>query len=204
MNIAKLALTALCLMSLVGCGPNRYETTYSGNSMSQIIDAQNRNVLEPSPTTPSFAELPPGDGRKIRMNMFFKGYIPVGMSRWEGGTNAKKADAVEQAKKIGAHVVLVRSDYLRTEKGVKAIPIYIPSSATTTYHSGIVNSGRYSGNYSGTSTTYNPARVETIYQNYSRDKYLHTAVYFSKLQRHPETLETHVVPIPDDVKNIIT
>ena len=98
-----------------------------------------------------------------------KGYIPVGYSSFNGGYEDTK-NAAEQAKRVGATIVLVSSQYTNTQTTTSTL--FLPDNKTT-YHSGTVNSNTsynsaYSGylgnsntssSYGGTSTTYGTKAV---------------------------------------------
>jgi len=116
-----------------------------------------------------------------------KGYIPVGYSSFNGGYEDTK-NAAEQAKRIGATIVLVSSQYTNTQTTTSTL--FLPDNKTT-YHSGTANSNtsynsaysgylgnsNTSGSYSGTSTTYGTKAVPiTSHQR----RYDQNAFYFVK------------------------
>lgn len=116
-----------------------------------------------------------------------KKYVPIGYSSFNGPFEDTK-NAAAQAKKIGASIVLVSSQYTNTLTTTSTL--LLPDNKTT-YHSGTASGntsynsayGGYLGNsntnvnYSGTSTTYGTKAIPiTSHQN----RYDQKAVYFVK------------------------
>jgi hypothetical protein len=100
-----------------------------------------------------------------------RGYAPFGQSSFNANPRKVDDDQLrDQAKKVGAAVVLVASRYTSTETG--ALPLVLPNTSTT-----YVN-GTYG---SATATTYGS---QTVMMPYSvrRDDFL--AVYFVKVRPH--------------------
>ena len=102
-----------------------------------------------------------------------KRYVVVGVSSFNGGYEDTK-NALTQAKRIGATVVLVNSEYTGTQ--TSTAPLFLPSNQTT-YHSGIISGGGVYGGYNGTSTTYGTTVVPITTQ---QRRYEQTAVYLVK------------------------
>lgn len=116
-----------------------------------------------------------------------KRYLVVGYSSFNGGYEDTK-NAARQAKRIGATVVLVNSQYTNTQTTTSTL--FLPDNKTI-YHSGSANSNTsynsaYSGYlgtsstnayYSGTSTTYGTKAIP-ITSNQRR--YDQSAVYLVK------------------------
>lgn len=99
-----------------------------------------------------------------------RGYIVVGYSSFNGALEDKSL-AVNQAKKNGADIVLLRQAYTGSTQTTLALPQYHAPQTTTvnSHQSGTVNaygSGGYAyGNYSGTSTSYITTPGYTTYSN---------------------------------------
>ena len=116
-----------------------------------------------------------------------KKYVPLGYSSFNGGYEDKK-NAQIQAKRVGATIVLVNSEYTNTQTTTSTL--FLPDNKTT-YHSGTANAystynNSYGGygnantnaTYSGTSTTYGTKAVPvTSHQR----RYDQTAVYLVKI-----------------------
>lgn len=103
-----------------------------------------------------------------------KQYVPLGYSAFNGAYEEDEGNVKVQAKRVGATVVLVNTEY--TDTVTTTSPLYVPTSSTT-YHSGSVYAGDAYGAYSGTSTTYG-CTVVPITTNQMR--YDHRAMFFVK------------------------
>jgi membrane-associated protease RseP (regulator of RpoE activity) len=128
-----------------------------------------------------------GDAAADSMRMFEDGYGLVGVSSFVGPPENQKG-AIEQAKKVGAAVIIFRSKYQSTVSG--SIPITTPTTQTS-YTSGTVNAYGGTGTYSGTTTTYG---TQTTDIPYSVDRYDQAAYYFKPLER--KGLGISVMPLP--------
>ena len=109
------------------------------------------------------------DIRTLRSKM----YIVIGFSSFNGKYEDENMVKV-QAKRVGATVVLVNSQYTNTQTTTS--PLFIPNSSTT-YSSGTVYGGGLYGGYSGTSTTYGNTVVPITTQ---QRRYDQTAVFLVK------------------------
>ena len=108
-----------------------------------------------------------------------KMYIPIGYSSFNGKYE-DESKVKAQAKRVGATVVLVNSQYTNTQTTTS--PLFIPNSSTT-YSSGSVYGGGIYGGYSGTSTTYGSTVVPITTQ---QRRYDQTAVFFVKSTKKPK------------------
>lgn len=121
------------------------------------------------------------DNKKLRA----KGYIPIGYSSFNGAYEDTK-NAVTQAKKLGAVLVLISSQYTNTE--TRTSTLLLPDNKTT-YNSGNINTnatynsnyssgyGNANTNYYGSSTTYGTKAVP--YTTNTR-RYDQSAMYYIK------------------------
>ena len=166
-------LLAFFVIILAGCASSGYEQFYH-----PFVDAQ---------TLPDIRLLGQNEEPKVLVSdkldrdiyiLRSKGYFAIGESSFNGGYESID-NAAEQAKKIGATVVLINSKYTNTASTTSTL--LVPNSQTT-YHSGnIYGSGGY-GSYSGTSTTYGTTTVPmTTYQR----RYDQVAVYFVQSTKKP-------------------
>lgn len=108
-----------------------------------------------------------------------KGYIPVGESAFNAGSNTvTEAQLREQASKIGAHAVLVSSRFTHSVSG--GMPLTLPNT-TTSYSTGSATAygsgGSVTAYGSGTTTTYGS---QTTYIPYTVNRSDFNAVYFVK------------------------
>lgn len=89
-------------------------------------------------------------------NLLKKGYYPIGQSSFNAGAGRSDQDAIEQAKKVMADLVVIMNP-VYTNTIQSQMPITTPTT-TTTYSSGnatVYGSGGVSNIYgSGTTTTY--------------------------------------------------
>ena len=93
----------LALIVLTGCAENPYATTYRPSSASVLQSVAQRRE-QPSPTTP---ELVKGTDPKLDWAAVCSdGYVVIGHSKISG-PNASDAQAIAQAKAVGADRVLV-------------------------------------------------------------------------------------------------
>ena len=113
-----------------------------------------------------------------------KKYIPIGYSSFNGGYEDTK-NAGNQAKLIGATIVLVNSKYTNTQTSTATL--FLPNNKTTyhagtvntntTYNNGLYGSSNTNGTYNGTSTTYG---TKAIPITTNQRRYDQSATYFVK------------------------
>lgn len=177
-----IALFILCAFLACGCAGNGFSRFYSGQTLEQI-QAYPRYIAENDVTVKRVQlESAINNSDAIINKMFENGYANIGYAAWEGPANEGDAEAISQAKKVGASYVLWGASYNRTDSGVMPVTTYNPGDTTTTYHAGTVYSPSGSGQYYGTSTTYNPGTVSTNYVPYSVNKYDYLGIFFIKIK----------------------
>lgn len=168
----RILIAAFCSLFLASCASG-YEKFY------QPFSANNSAGIEPFSGEP---ELRSGNSNSTQTAalMFEQGYWPIGASGFVG-PSANVNDALEQAKRVGAAIVVISSKYQSTATGM--LPLTLPNN-TTSYTNGsanIVGSGGYAtGSYNGLTTTYG---TQTTVIPYSVDRYEQVAVYFAPLRR---------------------
>jgi serine protease Do len=136
------------------------------------------------------------DGRALLEN----GFVLIGYSSFNAGPVDSK-NAVGHAKKVGATIVLVQSQYTNTVTGAIPYTVQNPSQTATTYHSGSVyGSGGY-GSYSGTSTTTVPGGYTTHQIPYSVNRYDYAATFWAKSK--PLSLGVHTNDLTDEMRRAI-
>lgn len=194
--LTSLSIIALSI-SITACS-NGFSKYYNGLDLNYKPDNQYETC-----TNPKVAPLPNIEPQKLFTSAINDGYIPIGISEWEGPYDEGDAEAAEQAKKIGASLVLWRASYSHTRHGVLATPVYTPGSTSMTTHSGNIFSGGAYGTYSGVSTTYTPGSYSTTYTPYAIDRYNYEAVFFARVRYDPSTLMLRFVDIPIELKRKI-
>lgn len=73
---------------------------------------------------------PTANFQQDAMELVRRGFLPIGQSSFNAGINSvSESDVLGQARRVGAHAVLVASTYTHTVSG--AIPLSVPQSSTT-------------------------------------------------------------------------
>ena len=110
------------------------------------------------------------------------GYVFIGESSFYGPANRSNQDqAVDQGKKVGASVVLFKSQYMDTRSGVIPYTVANPNVVSTVNTSGTVyGSNGNSASYSGTGTVSTPGGYSTYAVPYSVDRNTFYASYWAK------------------------
>jgi hypothetical protein len=171
-------LEILPLVLLASCA-NPYREFYQGMSREQILVAPN---LEPAPKEPmvlSGSGLNPDAIESDRVRFLENGFAQVGFSSFNAG--ATKADGAKKlAKRLGAHLVVLYSQYTHTVSGVIPLVQQVPQTSRT-YQSGNVYAPGVWGSYSGTSQTYSSSSVVTPIP-YAIARFDYGATYWVKLR----------------------
>lgn len=141
----KLLLFAAAVLILNGCVASGYQKFYK--SYIDINAIPDIETLQPGEEPQVFGT---NDFERDINILRSKRYIVIGFSSFNGGYEDIK-NAVAQAKRIGATLILTKSEYTNTQTTNSAL--FLPNTQTT-YHSGNVYSGSAYGSYSGTSTSY--------------------------------------------------
>jgi membrane-associated protease RseP (regulator of RpoE activity) len=133
------------------------------------------------------------DIERDRKDLMRRGYVQIGHSAFSGGSGrASKEDAIAQAKKVGAQIVLTTERYSHTEHG--AVPVTMPTSSTS-YSTGNATAYGSGGTVnvfgSATTTTYG---TSTTLVPYSTDRSNFNATFFAKILPR---LGIHVEPLDD-------
>ncbi|MEO1901475.1 MAG: PDZ domain-containing protein [Alcanivorax sp.] len=162
----KLLTVCLAMVMVAGCASSGYSQFYKPHvDASTLPDVE---LLGPEEEPEVYTS---DDLAEDIYTLRSKRYIAVGYSSFNGSKEDVKK-AANQAKNIGATVVLVKSKYTGTQANTSAL--YVPNTQTT-YHSGTVYGGGAYGSYSGTSTTYGTTVIP--YTSHQR-RYDQVAVYF--------------------------
>ncbi|MBL0687181.1 MAG: PDZ domain-containing protein [Sulfurospirillum sp.] len=170
-----------------GCATSGYKTFYkqygTNEQLQQVKLNSNYKFLEkgeePQVYSTNNFDI---DSKKLRA----RGYVPIGASSFNGVYENTK-NAINQAKRIGATLVLINSSYTNTE--TRTSTLLLPDNKTT-YSSGRSNTnatynsnngyngyGNANTNYYGSSTTYGTKAVP--YTTNTR-MYNQSAMYFIK------------------------
>jgi hypothetical protein len=184
MKLLVLSLALVCM----GC-VNPYAKFYQG-----APDARStRGYVQDATPVQIFST---SDFQRDGLELMRRGYVAVGQSSFNAGTNAVKGSQLRaQAGRIGAQVVLVSSRYTNTATG--AVPLAIPTTSTTTssgtataYGSG----GSATAYGTGTSTT---TGSQTVMMPYSIARADFNAQYFVRVRLR---LGTYTLALDDSTR----
>lgn len=169
-----LSIESIMLLFLISCAQSGYQKFY--NPYLDTSTLTEVELLQPGQDPQVFGT--DDFERDIRI-LRAKQYLVVGCSSFNGEYEDTK-NAISQAKRIGATVVLVNSKYTNTQTSTSAL--FLPKNQRT-YHSGTVYGGGIYGNYQGASNTYGNTVVPyTIHQR----RYDQTAAYLVRSTRKME------------------
>jgi hypothetical protein len=188
-------------MVMAGCA-NGFEKFYTPAPNAQAI-LKSPTTL-PAPKTPQLflhSNDVQADAKRLRED----GYIYIGSSSFYGPANrSNQAQAVAQAQKIGAAVVLFKSEYMDTRTGVVPYTVANPPVVSTVNASGTVNaygSGGYAtGNYNSTGTITTPGGYSTYAIPYSVNRNTFYASYWVRRDVTKIQLGVQYVPLGDELR----
>ncbi len=160
---------------LLGCA-RPYEEFYQDNAHLEGLD----KYMEALTTEPQLMrgndKIP--DGFKMIAN----GYLLVGESAFMG-KKFNENQAVEQAKKVNASLVLVYSKYVDTLSGLAPLTLPDVQTSTTYFTGNVVGASGFARVYGSEQTTNYGSR--TIYMPYNIDRYEQYATYWAKRKSPP-------------------
>jgi len=189
MRVGILALVlAAPLVSGCQSGFSQFYEDYSGPWQGQLIAPSN----EPRVVSAS------GSIDDVVSSMWSDGYALIGISSFNGPNETREA-AIDQARKVGAEIIVMNVQYTNTSQG--AIPITTQQTVTSNTRGSVSSygaSGPAYGTYSGTTTTVVP---QTTYIPYAIDRYDQSAFYFGPLG--PPCLGIYWVGLTDDEKRSV-
>lgn len=167
MKGGKLLLAVVVVGALAGCAANPFSTYYTSVSLGTHV----KLISLSKGSDPKLID--GGNIKLARISMLEHGYVMIGYSYFNDGVVSKRK-ALDQAKMVGASVVLLYSQYTNTK--TSQIPLTLPSTQTTeTSVYGLIGSQPFFGQ--GTTTTYN---AHTIYIPESVQRYNYIATFWKK------------------------
>jgi len=141
-------LIVCCVLS--GCAGNGYKKFYTARVDLATEVGKHKNVrIEVLQLNQEPQIIETNDLDREYQNYAAKHYTIVGYSSFNGEYEDKQ-NAIKQAKRIGATLVLVKSEYTNTQTSTTALQL---PNTQTNYHSGSVYGSGGFANYSGTTTT---------------------------------------------------
>lgn len=198
MRIAVVLIVATCLASCA----SGFEKFYTPAPNAQAILTS--PVTLPPPKTPQvFGHS--SDVKADAKRMAEDGYVYIGSSSFYGPANrSNERQAIAQGEKVGAAVVLFKTDYMDTQSGVIPYTVANPPVVSTVNTSGTINtygSGGYgSGNYNSTGTITTPGGYSTYAIPYTVNRNTFFASYWAKQDVSKIRLGVRYSPLTDDLR----
>jgi serine protease Do len=159
-------IAIIAVVLLAGCATtNNYAKFYKPRDITKLPDLEYLKENQ----EPQVMQAPMRTMKQTIKQIIGKGYFPIGVSLFNGELQ-DESFAKAQAQQVKAVLVLVANEYLNTK--TSTVPLLVPNNHTT-YGSGTINHG----SYSGSSTTYGSAIVPITTQHHRYDQ---IAIYYVK------------------------
>lgn len=148
------------------------------NAYSQFYTPYLQKKLEPTDSVKYYTY----NNEEDVLNALSKGYEIIGYSGFTSTKAPTQEQAISQAQKVGADVVMATWKFQNTESQTIPIMNYTPGTTSTTYS----NANAYGSNGSsaygyGTSTTYTQGQYSTNYVQRTANRYMYGAYYLKKI-----------------------
>ena len=181
-----LALSAGCVNQYVKNYVSAGETdTGSRNPAVLPFSGQPRLVTTQNPKADAFS---------LREN----GYLLLGRSKFRSST-VDENDALAQARKVGAEVVMVEHKFVNTVTQSVPISVYIPGQDVETNEQTVIQNGNSKPRVVDRSTsTITQGEFQTTYVEQNTDYYDYSATYWTKAK--PFALGVHVKALDQAMK----
>jgi hypothetical protein len=194
----KIVAFGAALALLMGCA-NGFEKYYRPAPPATLVVAT--PLLAPPPPVPA-VYIHSADIHADAQRLQEDGYVFIGESSFYGPANRSNQDqAVTQGKKVGAAVVLFKSEYMDTRSGVVPYTVANPAVVSTVNTSGTVYGNGGSATYSGTGTVTTPGGYSTYAIPYSVDRNTFYASYWAKFDPNKIRLGMYYRPLDDAVRH---
>jgi hypothetical protein len=198
----RLSVIGLFALLSTGCAVNGFEKYYTPQPGADKISSS--PYIEKAPAVPKlYAHSNDVDADAKRMAE--DGYVLIGISSFFGPSKTgTQSQAIEQGKRVGAAVILVKSTYKDTLTGT--LPYTVPNApqVATVNTSGTVNSygsgGYANGTYNGTSTVTMPGGSTTYNIPYAIARSDFFASYWVASDPAKMRLGTRPVDLPDNLR----
>ena len=169
------------LLLLAGCAGNPYKRNFTTQLSDKVPQGETSSFLPsaPQPTLLSSTSIPTD-----AIKLLEKGYFPIGRSKFREQLIDGRA-ALEEAKEIGADLVLVKQEHAGT--GTYTVPVgdWSPDRSITTTET--VRTENADGTAAQLSTRENTTIISGEYQTHYEvqtvDYYDHTAVYWRRVAK---------------------
>jgi len=165
----KIIITFLIAFLISGC---------SQNGFSKFYTPYLQEPLKPTKTVQYYTYSNDND----ILDAESKGYQVIGYSGFTDVRAPSKEQAISQAKKVGADIVMVSWKFQNTETYAQPVMNYTPGTTSTTYSNANAYGSNGSSAYgSGRSTTYTQGTYSTSYVQQTAQRYAYSAYYLKKL-----------------------
>ncbi|MFI4869435.1 MAG: PDZ domain-containing protein [Steroidobacterales bacterium] len=197
----RIAIVLVVATFMAGCA-NGFEKYYTPDPNAQAILKMPATL--PPPKTPQvFAHS--NDVNADAKRMAEDGYVYIGSSSFYGPANrSNQSQAIAQGEKVGAAVVLFKTDYMDTQSGVVPYTVANPPVVSTINTSGTVNtygSGGYgSGSYNSTGTITTSGGYSTYAIPYTVNRNTFFASYWAKQDTNKMRLGVRYAPLTDELR----
>ncbi|MGI0015693.1 MAG: PDZ domain-containing protein, partial [Nitrososphaera sp.] len=178
MHYRAVVLTVATAIICGGC-VNPFDQYYSGQPDARMSPVYDSSYVVSGDRIPVYtSDDPERDVRTLRI----KGFDVIGVSSFYGPDNQVNPEQVQsQGRKVGAHIILVKSKYKDTVSG--AVPLVLPNN-TTSYSTGSATAygpgGSATAYGSSTTTTYG---TQTAIIPYSVSRSDYVAVFLAKARQ---------------------
>jgi len=173
----RMTAAALLVLALTGCA-NNWAKYYQGTP-----DARALPNYDASESVQGVRVYSTNDIAKDRLEMFRRGYVQIGASAFNAGSDqGSERQLRQQAEKVGAHVVLVGSTYTNTVSGVMPLTTPTTSTSYTTGHATAYGAGGTVNAYGNSTTTIYGSQTTMIPYSIARSDF--GAAFFAKSKTH--------------------
>jgi len=147
------------------------------------------------------------DLQRDEADLIRRGYIAIGEAAFQAGGNVSKSQLMEQAKRVGADIVICSSKFDHAEQAYVPVLNYQPGQTSTTYSSGTATASAYgsnggavygSGQYNGSSTTTTPGTFTTSEVPVTVRRYDYAAIFWRR--GRPPVLGVSAINLPDNIR----
>lgn len=114
------------------------------------------------------------------------GFVLIGSSEFEGGTNVYEYQALEVGRELNAKLIIVSSEYVYSKEAIGYMSVPKTSYVNTTGNVSTTNLYNYNQYNSNINLNTQITTYEDRYYNYTINRYNYTALYFSPLKQSNE------------------
>jgi membrane-associated protease RseP (regulator of RpoE activity) len=191
-------LMVLAAIAIAGCATNGFEKFYQP---AQIAPTAHIQPFSGEPAIYTYSDNPKADVVHAQEN----GYIKIGYASFYGPDRVMTRDQlVAQAKRVGAAMVLVHSQYKDTLSGVVPYTVANPMQVSTVNTNGTVNAngpgGNVTGTYSGQSTVMTPGGTTTYAIPYAVNRNDTVATFWARQDPRSIRLGVLYESLSDDLR----